>query len=208
MRPVAALLLGGLIGCCGSGGTASAQAAGTSPAVESEADSGRPDEASMRPTHALDSPSLVFAAGVFALVEAYDYPYSFGVTYVARPLTTWRLSPGAGFAVGPDGIAFVYVDVRRDFALGERWTFTPSLATGWFINGDEIGPRDHLEFQSGILFSRRFDNGLRLGLAGLHISNGGLEQPNNGTEAVLLTLQVPLQKQETGDAHLFPTGNR
>ena len=194
MRPVAALLLGGLIGCCGSGGTASAQAAGTSPAVESEADSGRPDEASMRPTHALDSPSLVFAAGVFALVEAYDYPYSFGVTYVARPLTTWRLSPGAGFAVGPDGIAFVYVDVRRDFALGERWTFTPSLATGWFINGDEIGPRDHLEFQSGILFSRRFDNGLRLGLAGLHISNGGLEQPNNGTEAVLLTLQVPLQK--------------
>ena len=194
MRPVAALLLGGLIGCCGSGGTASAQAAGTSPAVESEADSGRPDEASMRPTHALDSPSLVFAAGVFALVEAYDYPYSFGVTYVARPLTTWRLSPGAGFAVGPDGIAFVYVDVRRDFALGERWTFTPSLATGWFINGDEIGPRDHLEFQSGIMFSRRFDNGLRLGLAGLHISNGGLEHPNNGTEAVLLTLQVPLQK--------------
>ena len=194
MRPVAALLLGGLIGCCGSGGTASAQAAGTSPAVESEADSGRPDEASMRPTHALDSPSLVFAAGVFALVEAYDYPYSFGVTYVARPLTTWRLSPGAGFAVGPDGIAFVYVDVRRDFALGERWTFTPSLATGWFINGDEIGPRDHLEFQSGILFSRRFDNGLRLGLAGLHISNGGLEQPNNGTEAVLLTLQLPLQR--------------
>ena len=208
MRPVAALLLGGLIGCCGSGGTASAQAAGTSPAVESEADSGRPDEASMRPTHALDSPSLVFAAGVFALVEAFDYPYSFGVTYVARPLTTWRLSPGAGFAVGPDGIAFVYVDVRRDFALGERWTFTPSLATGWFINGDEIGPRDHLEFQSGILFSRRFDNGLRLGLAGLHISNGGLAHPNNGTEAVLLTLQVPLQKQETGDAHLFPTGNR
>ena len=194
MRPVAALLLGGLIGCCGSGGTASAQAAGTSPAVESEADSGRPDEASMRPTHALDSPSLVFAAGVFALVEAYDYPYSFGVTYVARPLTAWRLAPGAGFAMGPDGIAFVYVDVRRDFELGERWFVTPSLATGWFLNGDVIGPRDHLEFQSGIMFSRRFDNGLRLGLAGLHISNGGLEQPNNGTEAVLLTLQVPLQK--------------
>ncbi len=150
MRPVAALLLGGLISCCGSGGTASAQAAGTSQAVESPADSVRRDDASMQPAHALDSPSLLFAAGVFALVEAYDYPYSFGVTFVARPLTTWRLSPGAGFAVGPDGIAFMYVDVRRDFALGERWYFTPSLATGWFINGDVIGPRDHLEFQSGI----------------------------------------------------------
>ena len=195
MRPVAALLLGGLISFCGSSGAASAQTAGTSQAVESAADSARRDEASMQPAHALDSPSLVFAAGVFALVEAFDYPYSFGVTYVVRPLTAWRLSPGAGFAVGPDGIAFMYVDVRRDFALGERWSFTPSLATGWFINGDVIGPRDHLEFQSGILFSRRFDNGLRLGLAGLHISNGGLEQPNNGTEAVLLTLQVPLQSQ-------------
>jgi hypothetical protein len=194
MRPVAALLLGGLINCCSSGGTASAQVADASQAVESAADSVRPDDATIQPARAMDAPSVLFAAGVFALVEAYDYPYSFGVTFVARPLMTWRLSPGAGFAVGPDGIAFMYVDVRRDFALGERWYFTPSLATGWFINGDVIGPRDHLEFQSGIMFARRFDNGLRLGLAGLHISNGGLEQPNNGTEAVLLTLQMPLQK--------------
>jgi len=192
MRPVAALLLGGLISCCGSGDTASAQAAEISQAVESPADSVRLDDASVRPAHAVDSPSVLFAAGVFALVEAYDYPYSVGVTYVARPLTTWRLAPGAGFAVGPDGIAFMYVDVRRDFALGERWYVTPSLSTGWFINGDVIGPRDHLEFQSGIMFARRFDNGLRLGLAGLHISNGGLEHPNNGTETVLLTLQLPL----------------
>jgi hypothetical protein len=194
MRPVAALLLGGLISCCGSGGTASAQATGTSQAVESPADSVRRDDAPVQPAHAMDSPSVLFAAGVFALVEAYDYPYSVGATYVARPLTTWRLAPGAGFAVGPDGIAFMYVDLRRDFALGERWYVTPNLSTGWFINGDVIGPHDHLEFQTGIMFARRFDNGLRLGLAGLHISNGGLEHPNNGTEAVLLTLQLPLQK--------------
>ncbi|MDH4165866.1 MAG: acyloxyacyl hydrolase [Gammaproteobacteria bacterium] len=194
MRPVAALLLGGLISCCGSGGTASAQAAETSQSVAAPADSVRPDDAPVRPSHAMDSPSVLFAAGVFALVEAYDYPYSVGVTYVARPMTTWRLAPGAGFAVGPDGIAFLYLDLRRDFALGERWYVTPSLSAGWFLNGDVIGPRDHLEFQSGIQFARRFDNGLRLGLAGLHISNGGLEHPNNGTEAVLLTLQVPLQK--------------
>lgn len=194
MRPVAALLLGGLISCCGSGGTASAQAAETAQAVESPTDSVRGEDASGRPARAVDSASVLFAAGVFALVEAYDYPYSVGMTYVARPRTPWRLAPGAGFAVGPDGIAFMYVDLRRDFALGERWYVTPSLSAGWFINGDVIGPRDHLEFQSGIQFARRFDNGLRLGLAGLHISNGGLQQPNNGTEAVLLTLQVPLQK--------------
>jgi hypothetical protein len=192
MRPYAALLLGGLISCCGSTGTASAAATQTAQGVESPADSARPEDASVPSGQVFDSPSLLFAAGVFALVEAYDYPYSIGVTWFARPLTKWRLAPGAGFAVGPDGIAFMYVDVRRDFALGERWYVTPSVATGWFINGDVIGPRDHLEFQTGIQFARRFDNGLRLGLAGMHISNGGLEHPNNGTEAVLVTLQLPL----------------
>jgi hypothetical protein len=191
MRPVAALLLGGLISY---GGGAAARTPDPAPAVASRPQSALPDVAPVQSAPVVDSPSLLFAAGVFALVEAYDYPYSVGMTYVARPLTKWRLAPGAGFAVGPDGIVFMYLDVRRDFALGERWYFTPSLATGWFINGDEIGPRDHLEFQSGIQFARRFDNGLRLGLAGLHISNGGLEHPNNGTEAVLLTLQVPLQR--------------
>ena len=178
MRPVAALLLGGLT-CCGGGvGRASAQA------VE-------------------PAPSLLFAAGVFALVEAYDYPYSVGVTYVARPMTKWRLSPGAGFAVGPDGIAFMYVDVRRDFALGERWYVTPSLATGWFLNGDEIGPRDHLEFQSGIQFARRFDNGLRLGLGRhAHFERwvGASEQRHGGR-----TADTAGAFAEVGDAHLFPT---
>ena len=47
MRPVAALLLGGLISCCDGLGTASAQSTATALSVE--------------------SPSLLFAAGVFAL---------------------------------------------------------------------------------------------------------------------------------------------
>lgn len=139
-----------------------------------------------------DEASMLYSAGVFALVAAFDYPYSVGVQYSARPLTKWRIAPGFGGAFGPDGIAFVYVDVRRDFAMAHRWYFTPSLATGYFTNGDVIGPRDHLEFQTGIMFSRELGAGARVGLAGLHVSNGGLSHPNNGTEAILLTLRVAL----------------
>jgi Lipid A 3-O-deacylase (PagL) len=183
MRAVAALLLGGLIHCCVLPGVArAADATATTAGVDVPA-----------AAESATGPAVLFAAGVFALVEAYDYPYSVGATYIARTRTAWKLAPGAGFAVGADGIAFLYLDVRRDFRLGEsHWFFTPSLAAGWFINGDEIGPRDHLEFQSGIMFAREFANGLRAGIAGLHISNGGLEQPNNGTESVVFTLQVPL----------------
>jgi hypothetical protein len=189
MRAAAALLLGGLIHCCALPGAArAADTAVTSTAAA--APYGEPE-----PAHAdaAAGPALLFAAGVFALVEAYDYPYSLGATYIGRPRTAWKLAPGAGIAVGAEGLAFLYVDVRRDFRIGEsHWFFTPSLAAGWFLNGDEIGPRDHLEFQSGIMFAREFENGLRAGIAGLHISNGGLEQPNNGTESVVFTLQVPL----------------
>ncbi len=139
-----------------------------------------------------DEPSMLFSAGVFALVAAFDYPYSVGAQYSARPLSKWRVAPGLGGAFGPDGIAFVYVDVRRDFALAHRWYFTPSLATGYFTNGDVIGPRDHLELQTGIMFSRELGAGARVGLAGLHVSNGGLSHPNNGTEAILLTVRLAL----------------
>jgi hypothetical protein len=138
------------------------------------------------------SPSAIFSAGVFALVEKFDYPYSLGAALYARPTQKWRLVPGGGIALGPDGMAYAYLDLRRDFFLGKRWYCTPSLAGGVFRNGDEIGTGADLEFQTGISFAREFANGMRLGLSGLHISNAGLSHPNNGTESIVLFLQLPL----------------
>jgi hypothetical protein len=69
---------------------------------------------------------------------------------------------------------------------------TLSLAGGYFLNGDEIGANEHLEFMSGIGFARELANGVRLGLAGYHISNGGLAHPNNGSEALALFVAVPV----------------
>jgi hypothetical protein len=71
---------------------------------------------------------------------------------------------------------------------------TLSLAAGWFLNGDAIGANEQLEFMSGIAFARELTGGVRLGLAGYHISNGGLEHPNNGSEALALFVAVPLRR--------------
>jgi lipid A 3-O-deacylase len=177
-RILAALALGGLLGC--SGVTTTARAAAPSAASLGDVDSSG------------SAPTMQIAAGVFALVEAYDYPYNVGASYVARPRGAWRLAPGAGIALGPDGIAFAYLDVRRDFALGHRWYLTPGLAAGFFTNGDEIGTNDALEFQTSIAFTREISRGWRVGLAGTHISNAGLSHPNNGTETLLVTLTIPL----------------
>ena len=176
-RILAALVLGGLLS---DSITASARAAATSGDSNDVVDPAR------------SAPSMQIAAGVFALVEAYDYPYNVGASYVARPFGAWRLAPGAGVALGPDGMAFVYLDVRRDFALGRRWYFTPSLAAGFFTHGERIGTNDPLEFQTSIAFTREIARGWRAGLAGTHISNAGLSHPNNGTETLLLTLSIPL----------------
>ena len=138
------------------------------------------------------TPWVIGSAGTFALVEQYDYPYLFGLQYRWKPRTSWELMPGLGAAVGPDGMGYFFADIARDFALPRQWTMTLSLAAGLFLNGDAIGANEHLEFQSGIAFARRLRSGVRVGIAGYHISNGGLAHPNNGTEALVLFVAVPV----------------
>lgn len=139
------------------------------------------------------NPWVIGSAGTFALVEKFDYPWLVGLQYRSTPRTSWALMPGVGLAGGPDGIGYFYGDVAHDFALPGRWTMTLSLAAGYFLNGDAIGANEHLEFMSGIAFARELASGVRLGLAGFHISNGGLEHPNNGSEALALFVAVPVR---------------
>jgi len=140
------------------------------------------------------SPRVIGSAGTFALVEEFGYPYLVGLHYRSTPRTPWALMPGVGVAGGPDGMGYFYADVAHDFALPRRWTMTLSLAGGLFLNGDAIGANEHLEFMSGIAFARELASGVRLGLAGYHISNGGLAHPNNGSEALALFVAVPVSR--------------
>jgi hypothetical protein len=91
-------------------------------------------------------------------------------------------------------MGYFYADLAHDFALPRQWAVTLSLAAGLFLNGDAIGVNEHLEFQSGLAVSRPFGRGLRVGLAGYHISNGGLAHPNNGTEALVLFVAMALDR--------------
>lgn len=150
--------------------------------------------ASVEPDAAGARPVVIGSAGVWALVASYDYPYSLGLQYRGGPRTEWALRPGAGVMAGRDGMAFFFADVAHDFALPRRWFVTLSLAGGLFLNGDGIGARDHLEFQSGLAVSRRLKSGTRAGLAGYHVSNGGLSSPNNGSEALLLFIAMPVRR--------------
>ena len=140
------------------------------------------------------APELIAAAGTFALVEQYDYPPLLGAQYRGRPRTGWRLRPGLGIDAGRDSMVYAYADLSRDFLLPRRWVVTLSLAAGWFANGEQIGADYDLEFKTGVALARRLASGARLGMAVHHFSNGGLDGANNGSEALVLFLALPLSR--------------
>jgi hypothetical protein len=141
-----------------------------------------------------DGPSLSAAAGRFILVEELDDPYLVGLQYRGGPRTGWSLRPGIGADIAADDLLFVYGDVAREFTLPRRWFVTLSFGAGGFANGERVGADYALEFRSGISVACRLASGRRLGLAGYHISNGGLDRPNQGTETVVLFLAMPVRR--------------
>ena len=145
--------------------------------------------------HDESSAFLIGSAGTFALVEEFAYPWLLGLQYRGRPRTSWRLRPGVGVDAGRDDMLFLYADVARDFGLPRDWLVTLSLGAGWFANGEAIGANYDLEFKSGLALARRLRSGARAGVAVYHISNGGLEHPNNGSEALVLFFAWPLGRQ-------------
>jgi hypothetical protein len=141
-----------------------------------------------------DGPFAIASAGRFVLDDELDDPYLIGVQYRGAPRTGWALRPEIGADAGADDLLFVYAEVARDFALPGQWFVTLSFGGGWFANGERVGADFDLEFRSGIAVARQLASGARLGLAGHHVSNGGLDRPNYGAETLTLFLALPVRR--------------
>ena len=68
---------------------------------------------------------------------------------------------------------------------------TPTLAAGWYVDGNEIKLGNRIEFRSGGDIYYRFRNKVRIGVGVYHISNAGIGDNNPGTEQVILKYQIP-----------------
>ena len=137
-------------------------------------------------------PTLEFSLGAFGVLNGLSDGYRLGIEYRWRPLQAWSLVPGAGAVLAEDGANYLYVNLHKDFALGRHWRLTPSFGAGLFHDGHGLHLGDQLEFQSGIELTRTFLDGLRIGIAGYHLSNGGLSHTNPGTEVAVLVISVPV----------------
>lgn len=102
------------------------------------------------------------------------------------------IAPRTGFLVNGDGGAFgwLYADLR----LTPRIVFTPMGDIGGYASGDgkDLGG----VFQSivGSELADQFENRMRLGLYVCHLSNVGIHDDNPGTESVLMSVSLPLDR--------------
>ncbi len=141
-------------------------------------------------------PMLNLTAGVVDVLErshSHDR-LRLGVEYRFRAQGSWKLIPAVGYAFAANGAQFVYADLRHDFWMTDRWLLIPSFGLGSFDNGDSIDLGQRLEFRSGLELAYRFHGQYRVGAAFFHLSNGGLSERNPGTEALVMSLCIPLDK--------------
>ena len=134
---------------------------------------------------------LALTAGSVGIADE-ESSTRFGAEYRFGEHTDWKLIPSVGVAWSDEGAAFVSAEARRNFWLLDRFVVTPSFGLGYFDSGRTLELGGELEFRSGIELTYCFESEWRIGVALFHLSNGGLFDSNPGTEALVLTLAIPL----------------
>lgn len=144
------------------------------------------------PRHHGEAAATVARAGV---ADGMEDPARYGFEYRFRAFGEWRIYPAMGVMSAGDGASFVYVDLRHDYALSDDWFLGVSFGAGRFDPHDVLDLGHLLEFRSGVSVSRLVADRFRVELGIYHFSNGGLGRRNPGTEALVLSLGIPLHAE-------------
>ena len=104
----------------------------------------------------------------------------------------WIVKPFAGLMGTTDGAVYGYGGFLMDIFFGRRIVLTPSLAAGYYSDGNGRDLGHAVEFRSSIELAYRFDDRSRLGIAFYHLSNAHLDDHNPGTEILGVVYSIPL----------------
>lgn len=139
------------------------------------------------------SPALLRIGAGFA-----DFHGSRGTMAVQLEVVDVRhwhgIHPFLGLMTNGESALHLYAGLRLDIPLGRNWILTPSFAPGYYHDGSGLALGHDVQFRSAVEFARRLDNHARLGVSVLHISNGGLGDPNPGLEIVMLMYSQSLSR--------------
>ncbi len=132
-------------------------------------------------------------SGGTAPVSYKDSSTVYSIEYFFSKRVIKILKPFVGFNGTDKDAYYGYFGFSVDlyFLNCKCFIITPTLAAGWYIDGDEIKLGNRVQFRRGGDIYYRFKNNVRLGVGLYHISNAGLGDSNPGAEQAILKYQIP-----------------
>ncbi len=113
--------------------------------------------------------------------------------YMGKPFLWNVVRPVAAAFANADGAVYGGAGIAFDFSVADNWYVTPSVTIGAYSDGsDSKDLGGALEFRDGIEIGYKCDNGSRIGLELVHLSNAGIYDNNPGVEMLLLNYSWPL----------------
>ena len=94
-------------------------------------------------------------------------------------------SPVTGGFITENSAAYVYTGVEWNYAMGEKFKFTPSFAPGLYHDGDGKDLGHALEFKTEVQLSYGLSETTKLGMSYNHLSNASIGDKNPGANSYM-----------------------
>ena len=96
-----------------------------------------------------------------------------------------NVSPITGGFITENSAAYVYTGVEWNYAMSDKFKFTPSFAPGIYHEGDGKDLGHALEFKTEVQLSYSISESTNLGMSYNHISNASLGDKNPGANSYM-----------------------
>ncbi len=106
----------------------------------------------------------------------------------------FKLQPWAGIETTSRQSIWGGGGIQLEVPLGPHWVLTPNAGVGAYGQGNGKDLGSVVEFRSTFEGGYVFDNGTRLVASFSHMSNAGITRHNPGTEAAMISFQIPLAR--------------
>lgn len=152
-----------------------------------------------RPALAADAPLVSLGVGGTDILNqqaraAADFRLEFrsGLSLLPFFEAYFKVKPWAGLETTSRQSVWAGGGILVEIPLSQHWVLTPNIGLGAYgrSNGKNLGSSFEIRstFEGGYVF----DSGTRLVASFGHTSNAGVSKHNPGTEAAMLSIQLPL----------------
>jgi len=129
---------------------------------------------------------LGVGAGIFDTLEDGE-TLTGSLILEAKPLSgIWDLRPTIQLLAIDDSGYYLGVGILRDFSIDKDWMFGVGVSAGVAHDSEESRALDYdLQFYSRVFLTRQINAGDSLRFELGHVSNGGLDETNPGSEPLI-----------------------